>query len=334
VKRETRLYTLDLPSLYVVPNASGNNWFEGNAGNFTTTGFSNFGTGDLALSSLTSGTQNTAVGSGALQSLTTGTNNFAFGAAALTLTQIDPYNVAIGVNALSSLGYAGAGGGSNQSNTAVGYNSIGLPQTGNHNTALGDGTMATATGNVVNNTVVGASAGRNLGNSGTAVSANTLIGQGSGLNLTGGSSNNTWLGCFQGASGSYTQTICFSFGPYLAMDFLYTNQNYFVWSMNVIYGSNPTGLHIYNVQDSSTPPVNYERAILDWVTTTNVFRVGMQAHGTGTPRLIAIDGFQKAGAPAAGDLPSGSFALINDTSGGATWLCYNSAGTIRKVQLT
>src|SRR6516162_1667695 len=87
-------YVNGLPALYQVVNASGNNWFEGNSGNKTTTGFSNFGTGDLALSSLTSGTQNTAVGSGALQSLTTGTNNFAFGAAALTLTQTDPYNVA------------------------------------------------------------------------------------------------------------------------------------------------------------------------------------------------------------------------------------------------
>ena len=42
----------------------------------------------------------------------------------------------------------------------------------------------------------------------------------------------------------------------------------------------------------------YERAILDWTPTANVFRIGTQAVG-GTKRLIAIDGFAKAGAPAA-----------------------------------
>jgi hypothetical protein len=96
----------------------------------------------------------------------------------------------------------------------------------------------------------------------------------------------------------------------------------------------PNGLHIYNYQDAAISTANYERAILDWNATSNVFRIASQKGGTGTVRLIAIDGFQKAGAPAAGDLPSGTMALINDTSGGATWLCYNAAGTIRKVQLT
>jgi hypothetical protein len=48
---------------------------------------------------------------------------------------------------------------------------------------------------------------------------------------------------------------------------------------------------------------------------------------------MALDGFAKAGAPAAGDLPSTTFAVIDDTSGGATWLVFNKAGTIRKVQL-
>jgi hypothetical protein len=92
-------------------------------------------------------------------------------------------------------------------------------------------------------------------------------------------------------------------------------------------------LHIYNVIDTLGTPTNWERAILDWNQTSNIFRIGSQAGGTGTVRLIAIDGFQKAGAPAAGDLPSGTCALINDTSGGQTWLAYNAAGTIRKVQL-
>ena len=94
-------------------------------------------------------------------------------------------------------------------------------------------------------------------------------------------------------------------------------------------------LHIYNTLGAvSTAPTNYERGCVDWTLTSNVFRIAAQAGGTGVVRLIAIDGFQKAGAPAAGDLPSGTFALINDTSGNATWLAYNAAGTIRKVQLT
>jgi hypothetical protein len=59
-----------------------------------------------------------------------------------------------------------------------------------------------------------------------------------------------------------------------------------------------------------------------------------QKGGTGTARLIAIDGFQKAGAPAAGDLPSGTCAFIDDTTNNQTWLVFNKAGTIRKVQLT
>ena len=99
-------------------------------------------------------------------------------------------------------------------------------------------------------------------------------------------------------------------------------------------GTSGQGLHIYNTWDVNPAPTNYERAILDWNQTANIFRIGSQAGGTGTVRLIAIDGFQKAGAPAAADLPSGTCALINDTSGGQTWFCYNAAGTIRKVQLT
>jgi hypothetical protein len=97
--------------------------------------------------------------------------------------------------------------------------------------------------------------------------------------------------------------------------------------------SDNIGLHIYNKSDYLPPLSNYERAILDWTTNINVFRIGTQAAGTGVVRIVAIDGFQKAGAPAAGDLPSGTCALINDTSGGQTWLAYNAAGTIRKVQL-
>src|SRR5258705_10071289 len=63
-------------ALYLVPNVTENNWFEGNAGNQTVTGYGNFGTGDNALSSLTTGFDNTAVGTNALKDLTTGSSNF------------------------------------------------------------------------------------------------------------------------------------------------------------------------------------------------------------------------------------------------------------------
>jgi hypothetical protein len=127
--------------------------------------------------------------------------------------------------------------------------------------------------------------------------------------------------------------------PQLMLDYNWTGgYQSGVWSMNPdFFDSKPTGLHIYNKADTGypQPATNYERAILDWNPTANIFRIGSQASGTGvTIRLIAIDGFSKAGAPAAGDLPAGSFAVIDDTSGNQTWLVFNKAGTIRKVQLT
>ena len=74
----------------------------------------------------------------------------------------------------------------------------------------------------------------------------------------------------------------------------------------------------------------------DWqhATHPNVFRIGTKAGGSGTKRLIAVEGFPKAGAPAAADVPPGYSAIIDDTSAGQTWLVFNKAGTIRKVQLT
>ena len=47
-------------ALYVVPHATRNNWFEGNSGTTTVTGYGNFGTGDLALGGITSGYDNVA----------------------------------------------------------------------------------------------------------------------------------------------------------------------------------------------------------------------------------------------------------------------------------
>lgn len=94
-----------------------------------------------------------------------------------------------------------------------------------------------------------------------------------------------------------------------------------------------TNAQRHNIYNTYTNSSNWERAGLDWQTTANTIRIRSEAAGTGTVRIIAIDGFQKAGAPAAGDLPSGSWGLIHDTSGATFNLCYNDAGTLKKVAL-
>jgi hypothetical protein len=106
-----------------------------------------------------------------------------------------------------------------------------------------------------------------------------------------------------------------------------------VWSFSYNLGlSRPSGIHIYNIEDA-VPPVNYERAVLGWNTTANVFTVGTQAGGTGISRLTAFIAFSKAGAPAAADLPAGTCAFVDDTANNQTWLVFNKAGTVRMVQL-
>jgi hypothetical protein len=335
VARETRFYTLGLPSLYVVPNASGNNWFEGNSGNFGVTGSGNFSTGDGVLASLTSGSgnviiggsvaginiasgaaittgnNNTVLGAGGMIRLTTGSNNVSMGSRAMEFITASDNNFAVGSSSLRVLGASGTGG---SNNTGVGSNSLSGLDTGDQNVAIGQG------------------AGHSLNNG----SGNVFIGgfgNGAAANVTSGSFN-TFIGGWAGPSAAINDMIVFSGGrdQYSNLDFRLTTPNIFSINYDHVHGM-PVGLHIYNVEDA-TPPTNYERGILDWNVTANVFRLASQAGGTGTVRLIAVDGFQKAGSPAAGDLPSGTFALINDTSGGQTWLAYNAAGTIRKVQLT
>jgi hypothetical protein len=404
------------PALFKVPNASGNNWFFGGSGNFTTSGYSNIAAGE-SLTSITSAYENIAYGYNALQYLTTGNNNIAIGTLALnhettgtnnvaigfaslgsqvgaTLnialgyasgvylttgyentfmgansgyncttgyrnttigsnsllhlttgyenaaygnqslgnTQTDSQNVAIGQGSLYQLGISGAGAGGNTANVAVGHSALNSMQQGSNNTAFGSSSMINCSGTANNCTIIGAGAGTSLGNSGGSIFGNTMLGAGTGSNLSGSSGGNTWIGNFYGPSGTYSNTITLADGRYPTLTLLDWNlTTASVWSMG---GANlPNGLHIYNTQNALSATTNYERAILDWNPTANIFRLASQAGGTGVVRLIAVDGFQKAGAPAAGDLPSGSFALINDTSGGQTWLAYNAAGTIRKVQL-
>jgi hypothetical protein len=339
ISTDTGVYYLNsVPCLYQVRNVSGNNWFEGNAGNLSITGHGNFGTGDGVMANLTSGSGNMgiggagpsglaplnslttasgnmAVGPGALSRCVTGDQNTAIGSGAMELLVSDRYNVALGQSCLQYLGNSSPG--LNSGNVGIGHAVASSMSVGQGNTFIGDS---------VGNNLIGV----------TASNVNTFIGGGAGLNMSN-SNYVTILGPWKGVVGTIANdVIAISSGRglnYPALDKNLCTTD--VWSFLPFMDTtgNATGIHIYKTADA-TPPTNFERAILDWNATSNIFRIGSQAGGTGTVRLIAIDGFQKAGAPAAGDLPSGTYALINDTSGGQTWLCYNAAGTIRKVQLT
>ncbi len=322
-------------ALYVVPHVTENNWFEGNAGNQTVTGYGNFGTGDLSLSSVTTGYDNAAIGTRAMRKVTTGANNFAFGSYALSETVTDVNNLAIGYGAMQILGQAGAGGGGNFNNIAVGYGALGGLMEGYNNVVMGWEGVGSITGSTVGiaNTIVGAFAGRHLGSGGGAtVRENVLIGANSALNLTGGD-RNTWIGGYAGPSAVVNSSIVLADGNGSAMLDYGLTMPYAIWSIGCVAGAYQMGLHIYNMQSPAYSTTNFERAVLDWTITGNILTIGTQAGGTGVKRLIAIDGFAKAGAPASGDLSAGSFSVIDDTSGGATWLVFNKAGTIRKVQL-
>jgi hypothetical protein len=257
-----------------------------------------------------------AVGSGALGQAGTNNRNTAIGALAL-----------IGLNSAYGAG---------DNNVAIGRQTMNQMQTGSNCVALGFGAGGGITTGAADCMMIGRSTG--MGSSG---SWNVMLGSLCGSGLTGNCNFNTWIGPGQSGFNNLNDTFAIwdargQTNPILDCG-ITTSTGYtgWIWTFATHFDNLPVGLYIYKTMDVATfPPTNYERGILDWYTTANVFRLGSQAGGTGTVRLIAIDGFQKAGAPAAGDLPSGSFALINDTSGGQTWLAYNAAGTIRKVQLT
>ena len=295
-------------ALYPVYNASyyGDNWFVGEAGNTSV-----------------SGSSNTGAGKGALIALTSGSNNIAVGNQALIYNRSDNQNVAVGVYALYSL----TGSGVDSSNTVIGYNALANDSAPLNNVSIGVNTLG---GNTLSyNVAVGNNAGSHLVSS----LLNILVGTSAGANLSGGNYN-TWIGGYRGPSASKSLTIAISDGhnTQLELDYNLTTSN--VWSMGYNFDNGaPNGLHIYNIQDSIIGTTNYERAVLDWNLTANTFRVASQAGGTGTVRLIAIDAFSKAGAPAAGDLPAGTCAFIDDITNNQTWLVFNKTGTVRKVQL-
>jgi hypothetical protein len=341
-------YLNGVPAISEIPNSLAHDWFLGNSGNTTVTGRGNIGLGDGVLAAIaggeanvgigtsygtasplhstTSGNYNIAIGPDAMASVTTGSSNVAIGYGALTFDVSDSQNVAIGT---AALGHFGLSGGTGSGNLAIGNSAANLLTGGTGNMVFGGNAMTSLTSGS-GNTIIGGNSYQSV----TSGDNNLSIGFYAGSNLTGSCTGNTLLGAWRGPSSTMNYVVGFSNGDYQSVLLDHNFVTARVWSFNKSFTYNtPAGLHVYNVEDAQ-PPTNYERAILDWNTTANIFRIGSQAGGTGTVRLIAIDGFQKAGAPAAGDLPSGTCALINDTSGGQTWLCYNAAGTIRKVQLT
>ncbi len=325
-------------ALFVVPNGSGNNWFDCEAGNTTVTGHSNVAAGQQCMANVTSGNSNLGIGTSAMFALLSGNNNVAIGTAALNNLTTGIGNFAIGTSALFRLT-------TNSTNVAIGTNSLSGLLTGDSNVGIGNNTLLSAT-SINQNVAIGDQAGANR----TTGNETVYIGSGAGLNWTSGAhnnvigdfcgylftsgSNNTMIGSWPGTAAAVNNIIAFSDGSSaansLALDYNYTNAG--IWSFQ--HATTAQGLHVYNTTDAGAPPTNYERGTLDWNITSNIFRLASQAGGTGTVRLIAIDGFSKAGAPANTDLPSGTWALIDDTSGNQTWLVFNKGGTIRKMQLT
>jgi hypothetical protein len=93
--------------------------------------------------------------------------------------------------------------------------------------------------------------------------------------------------------------------------------------------ANAQGLRVYNTTDNPNAPTNYERAVVDWNTTSNVLTIGAQAGGSGTGRPVRIVG-GAAKAPALfnfGVAPSTqttNYTVVD----GDQWLIFNGSGSI------
>ncbi len=176
--------------LFATGSVSGENAYLGFAGNKSSTGVENTGTGYQALFSNTTGANNVAAGTIALFANTTGGANTATGYAALAANTGGSQNTAAGFDALStntvgngnngSGAYALSSNTAGSYNTADGYSASYSNTTGNYNTATGtDAMLWNATGNY--NTGLGENAGPDSGSTAltnsTAVGANAIVSQ-------------------------------------------------------------------------------------------------------------------------------------------------------------
>jgi hypothetical protein len=68
------------------------------------------------------------------------------------------------------------------------------------------------------------------------------------------------------------------------------DNNSFFWNdtSKLLKLAAPSGIYLYNSVDTIDSPTNWERAVLDWNVTSNVFTIGTQKGGTGTLRDLRI----------------------------------------------
>lgn len=176
-------------ALYSVGNATLNNWFIGQSGNFSVSGQGNMGMGQGCLQSISTGQQNLAIGTAAMTALTNGLQNVGVGTSCLAGTASGGGNVAIGFNSF--------GNGANPHNAvAIGYQAA-LNVTSNAGAGYGvyigyqAGVGSTSAGDSgYGNIVIGPFAGTNLAGSGfTNGETNIVIGEDAANGLTNGNSN-------------------------------------------------------------------------------------------------------------------------------------------------
>jgi len=325
--REIRYYTAGVPALFRAP-AGGDNWFIGNAGNFTASGGTNIGLGDLALHSLTSGNANMAIGNQAMYSLATGSNNVAVGILALSNSSSGANNVAIGYVTLAStngtgnvgIGYSSSASSSGDYNVTIGYLAGQNLSSGGSNVLIGTVTNGPSSGRF--NTQVGGFQQQALG----VGESNVFIGYAAGYNISTGSDSNTWVGLWRGPSAQVNNTIALSYETNLRLDYNYITAN--IWSIQ--RSTSASGLHLYNTWDGNASPTDYERAVFDWNITSNVLVIGTQKGGTGSTRNIKfyIGGTNKLdyGVTTAGAWTVPSAELLNWSTD--TGLARNGAGVV------
>jgi hypothetical protein len=246
VSTKAGIYLNNFPAIVEVTTAGGNNWWEGGAGNFTVTGYNNFGTGDNAMSSVTSGYNNFAIGRYALNELTSGYMNLAIGDTAMWHTTTGQRNVAIGQLAF----YQNITG---SDNVALGYHV--LQNFGGSNfTAIGSEAFANLASGFS-----GVSIGSTCGPSITTSNFDTFIGVSTAAQLTGttqrnvfvgsgagyyysGANNCTILGSWNGnpSGGTINDIIVISAGLNEKLDYSYTRSGMWTLAQTVLFSSSVT----------------------------------------------------------------------------------------------
>ena len=178
-------------------NGGSGNFFVGQSGNSTMSGYENTAYGEFALGNNTSGTFNTANGNGALNHNTSGSYNTAYGYAALENNTNGNDNTAIGALALI-FNTSGSG------NTAIGRDALFANASGSFNTALGGYALFLNTIGSYN-TAIGSVALY----SNTNGSYNTAIGDNALTYNTSGSYNtaNGYLALLNNTNGSYNTAM-------------------------------------------------------------------------------------------------------------------------------